>query len=508
MLRIAKTENGMVRGLPGADPRVTVFKGIPFAAPPTGENRWRAPQPCRNWEGIRDAFEFAPISVQDTPGLGTDIYCREWHVDPEIPMSEDCLYLNIWTGAGSPDEKLPVLIWYFGGAFQWGYTAEMEFDGERLARRGVIVVSVNYRLGALGFMAHPELTAEQPLTPTNFGCLDQQAGLRWVIRNIAAFGGDPEQITLAGQSAGGASVLAQINCPDNEGLFQRAAVFSGMIRSPYGEDAFIMPGSLEKAEAKGIDFLRALGVGSIAEARELDAIYIRDRYAEYAKDHPRMSFCVDGHFCPGEPVGRYLRGECIQVPLMSGNTTDEFPNMITASTEEEYRECVGEIFGEKAQRFLAFPEAGNATAQEGYAPVSGIECTVKSAFLQDERKRRCCQNYYYRFAADIPGWDHPGAFHSVDLWFFFETLGKCWRPFTGKHFDLARQMCNYWVNFIKTGDPNGEDADGSRMPQWHTYTADNPWEMVFTSEGPMPGPEKDSPFMRFLTEHLTERLTQ
>ncbi len=508
MIRIAKTENGMVRGLPSADPRVTVFKGIPFAAPPTGENRWRAPQPCQDWEGIREAYAFAPISVQDTPGLGTDIYCREWHVDPQIPMSEDCLYLNVWTGAKEPGEKLPVLIWYFGGGFQWGYTAEMEFDGERLARRGVIMVSVNYRLGALGFMAHPELTEEQPLTPANFGCLDQQAGLKWVIRNIAAFGGDPEQITLAGQSAGGASVLAQINCPDNEGLFQRAAVFSGMIRSPYEEDAFITPGSLEKAEEKGVDFLRVLGVDSIAQARELDAMYIRDKYAEYARDHLRMGLCIDGHFCPGDPMRRYLRGERIQVPLMAGNTADEFPSIITADTDEEYQELAQELFGEKARRFLEFPEARQEIGQGQRAAVSGIECSVKSAFLQDEREGRCRQNYYYRFAPDIPGWDHPGTFHSVDLWFFFETLGKCWRPFKGRHYDLARQMCNYWVNFIKTGDPNGEDADGSSMPRWDTYSAEHPWEMVFTSEGPRPGPEQDSPFKRFLMEHLTEKLTK
>ena len=135
MLRIAKTENGTVRGLPGNDPRITVFKGIPFAAPPVGENRWRAPQPCENWDGIRDAYTFAPISVQDTPGLGTDIYCREWHVDPEIPMGEDCLYLNVWTPAKKTDEKLPVLVWFFGGAFQWGYTPEMEFNGERIVSR-------------------------------------------------------------------------------------------------------------------------------------------------------------------------------------------------------------------------------------------------------------------------------------------------------------------------------------------------------------------------------------
>lgn len=177
MIRIAKTENGLVQGLPAADPRITTFKGIPFAAPPVGKNRWRSPQPAQNWEGVRKAYEFAPISMQSTPGLGTDIYCREWHVDPEIPMDEDCLYLNIWTGAKSAEERQPVLVWYFGGGLQWGYPPEMEFDGERIARRGVIVVSVNYRLNCFGFLAHPEITAEAPDAPANFGNLDQKAGL-------------------------------------------------------------------------------------------------------------------------------------------------------------------------------------------------------------------------------------------------------------------------------------------------------------------------------------------
>lgn len=221
MIRTAKTENGWVRGMEGADPRITAFKGIPFAAPPVGGNRWRAPQPCQNWEGIRDAFRFGPIAVQDTPGLGDDIYCREWHVDPDIAMDEDCLYLNVYTGAKTPAERQPVMVWIYGGALQWGYPAEMEFDGERLARRGVVVVTVNYRLNVFGFLAHPELTGQQPDAPTNFGSLDQQAGIRWVIRNIQAFGGDPDNITIAGQSAGGGSVLSQMACPRNAGLFQK-----------------------------------------------------------------------------------------------------------------------------------------------------------------------------------------------------------------------------------------------------------------------------------------------
>ena len=160
MLRKTRVENGLVNGLPGNDPRVTVYRGIPFAEAPIGENRFRAPQPCKDWEEPLDAFEFGPISYQDTPGTGDGLYDREWHVDPEIAKSEDCLYLNIWTPAKSTDEKLPVLVWYYGGGFQWGYTAEMEFNGEALAKKGIVVVSIAYRLGCFGFLAHKEITKE------------------------------------------------------------------------------------------------------------------------------------------------------------------------------------------------------------------------------------------------------------------------------------------------------------------------------------------------------------
>lgn len=455
MLRVAKTENGLVRGIEAADPRITVFRGVPFAAPPIGQNRWRAPQPCENWEGVRDASRFAPVSVQDTPGMGTDIYCREWHVDPQIPMEEDCLYLNIWTGAKSAEDKLPVLIWYFGGALQWGYPSEMEFDGERLARRGVIVVSVNYRVNVFGFLAHPQLTHEQPEAPANFGNLDQQAGLRWVIRNIEAFGGDPKNITIAGQSAGGGSVLSQMACPENKGLFQRAVIMSAMIRNPYEVKSFGKPEPLAEAEWNGQNFFDFLGVSDLEEARNLDAIYIRDKYAEYAKQFPRMMTVLDGRFCTGDPLQLFLEGKCADVDVMAGNTQDEFPGLLKQSPED--------------------------TSETG--KWNGIEYTIKSIFSERARRGYKQKQYYYKFDADIPGWDMPGTFHSVDLWFFFETLAKCWRPFKGHHYDLARQMCNYWCNFIKTGDPNGEDSDGTKMPYWETYTSEKPCEMIFAKEG-------------------------
>ena len=505
MLRTAKTENGIVKGLPAADPRITSFKGIPFAAAPVGKNRWRAPQPAENWEGVREAFEYGPISMQSTPGLGTDIYCREWHVDPEIPMSEDCLYLNIWTGAKSTDEKLPVLVWYFGGGLQWGYTPEMEFDGERIARRGVIVVSVGYRLNCFGFLAHPELTAEAPEAPTNFGNLDQKAGLEWVIRNIAAFGGDPKNITIAGQSAGGGSVLSQMACPDNVGKFQKAIVMSAMIRSPYEGQSAFAPWSLEVCEKKGQEFFEFLGVKTLEEARALDARFIRDKYDAYMWDHGMMMTVQDNKFCVGDPMKLYAEGKCVDVPVMAGNTSDEFLNSIQAGSEEELTAKVKEIFGDKAEEFLACPEA-HKTLDGNYSPVSGIMCTVKGEFIINSESEKPRNNYYYCFDPDIPGWDNPGTFHSVDLWFFFETLAKCWRPFAGRHYDLARQMCNYYSNFIKTGDPNGNDADGTPMPVWEPYTASNHAEMIFTKDGAKPQTNCESAFTKLMVERVVDCL--
>ena len=451
MLRIVKTENGLLKGIMGADPRVTAFKGVPFAAPPVGEKRWKAPHPAKNWDGVREAFEFGPISMQDTPGLGNDVYCREWHVDPDIPMSEDCLYLNIWTSAKYTEEKLPVLLWYFGGGFQWGYTAEMEFDGERLARRGVVVVTAGYRLGAFGFLSHPEITKENPMAPGNFGFLDQQAALRWVKRNIRAFGGDPEHITIAGQSAGGGSVMAQLTCGQNDKDICGAAIFSGIIRRTDQEDHPLRAISLSEAEERGKDFFAFLGVSNLEEARALDPFFLRDQYGIYVLNHPRMFPIIDGCFCKEDPIARFIHGDRAQVPVLAGNTDDEF-------------------------------------RENG---INSVEKAVKTTFLDAQAEHPESRDmFYYRFAADIPGWDHEGNFHSCDLWFFFESLGKCWRPFKGRHFDLARTMCDYFANFIKTGNPNGTGWDGTMLPAWNPYTDKDRCEMVFNSQGVLAQKEK------------------
>lgn len=448
MLRETIVENGAVRGLPGADPRVSVFKQIPFAAPPVGENRFRAPQPVEDWDGVRECFEFGPLSMQDVPQGGDGLYDREWHVDTGLKDSEDCLYLNIWTPAKSKDEKLPVLVWFFGGAFQWGYTAEMEFDGERLARRGVIVVSVNYRLNCFGFLAHPDITKEAPDAPGNFGLLDQKAGLHWVYRNIAAFGGDPNQIVIAGQSAGGASTMNQLVCEANRDIVKGAVILSGIIRLPSeGEDIF-KPIDLKEAENRGADFFKFLGVNSLGEARALSSEEIFNGYNAYVQNHPRMFPFIDGKFCKGDPVERFIDGDCADVPVIAGNTTDEF------------------VFNN----------------------INMVEDSVKSAFNDALKKNPSRKLYYYRFDTDIPGdgVDYPGNFHSVDLWFFFESLGKCHRPYEGRHYDLARQMCDYFANFIKTSNPNGTGRDQKFLPKWTPYSLNNKEEMEFLSQGAKP----------------------
>ena len=448
MLRIVNTKLGKIEGLPAADPRITSFKGIPFAKPPVGELRFHAPVPAEKWEGTLKAYNFAPISVQPTPYYNPDdLYCREWSVDKDIPMSEDCLYLNVWTPAKTADEKLPVYVWIYGGAFQTGFTAEMEFDGERIARRGIVVVTLAYRLNMFGFMCHPEITKENPAAPANFGLLDQRTALQWVKDNISAFGGDPDNITLGGQSAGGGSVLNQI-LYGTSGLFKRAVCHSGMFQMP--NNNIMTPHPLSEAEKLGEDFFAFIGVKNLAEIRKLTTEELRQKWDEYggfAKSVKTWLPVKDNIFIKSE-FFEALKNKQIQlVPMMLGFTTDEF-------------------------RF---------TPQDSTTSVNAIEVAVKLYKELTDKIPSHPDNYCYQFDVPIPGWDNPGKFHSVDLWFWFETLAKCWRPFTGKYYDVARQMCNYLCNYIKCGNPNGKDCDGTELHQWQTYSDTNSVR-IFTLE--------------------------
>ena len=479
-IREVRTENGWVRGIQAADPRITAYRGIPFAAPPVGENRWRAPQPCADWEGVKECFDFKPISMQDIPPLEEkNVNTREWSVDPDLAMSEDCLYLNVWAPAKEGTRGLPVYVWYFGGGLQVGHPSEMEFDGERIARRGVVVVTVNYRLNAFGFFAHPEITARQPDAPSNFGHLDQQAGTAWVKRNIAAFGGDPERITIGGQSAGGGSVMSQLTSPQNEGLFQRAIIESGVAANVYPtRSRFGLTPTLDEAEQEGVKFFDFLGVSSLDEARAIDEKTLMRKIREY---HSFWGTVQDGRFCVGNPMQLFLENRRIQCPVLWGRTSSEFFAAPEEDSKEAFAAMAKRVFAEDAGRYLALFDLEKVSLEEirKKAAFPSIELAIRALSAQAEKTGAGQPLYYYNFDAEIPGWDNAGTFHSVDLWFFFETLAKCWRPFVGKHYDLARQMCNYWANFISSGDPNGPDQTGVMMPRWDAYTTENNACMVF-----------------------------
>ena len=481
MLRIVETENGVIQGLAAADPRITSFRGIPFAQPPIGENRWRAPQPVKNWDGVLKAFDFGPISMQAPTVVNLEnIYCREWAVDPDLPMSEDCLYLNVWTPACKTDDNLPVFVWFFGGGLQCGHPAEMEFDGERIARRGVVVVTVNYRTNVFGFLCHPDITAEAPEAPANFGHLDQQFGLKWVKRNIKSFGGNPDNITIGGQSAGGGSVLTQINSPQNDGLFQKAIIESGIIMAAYPSSHMpVQSIMLSEAEKLGIRFFEVLGVSSLEEARKLDAVYIRDKMLKF---NGACGTVIDNKFCIDNDYKLLLKNKHRSVALLLGNTADEFCVAPRVSDLEELKSFASEQFGVDAEEYLKICQENSESFEDVLknSTVNGIEYTIR--LVAQAKANLGVENtmYYYKFAPEIPGWDNPGTFHSVDLWFFFETLAKCWRPFVGKHYDLSRQMCNYWANFIRSGNPNGKDSTGEDMPYWYPYSVEEPFGMLFS----------------------------
>lgn len=481
MIRRVRTENGWVKGLPAADPRITSYKGIPFAVPPVGENRWRAPQPCEDWEGDYLAYDFAPIPLQvHQPLDDNNIYTREWAVDPEIKMSEDCLYLNIWAPARESEAKnLPVFVWYFGGGLQVGHTAEMEFDGERIARRGIVVVTVAYRLNAFGFLCHPDITAEAPDAPGNFGFLDQQFATQWVKRNIAAFGGDPDNITIGGQSAGGMSVSAQLMDRANEGLFQRAIIQSGCIVPPYPSN-FGLSGSLEEEEEKGKKFFEELGVKTLAEARRIDEKTLHDKANEW---YGRFGEAMDGKKRLRRSQEWFLEENRVHCPVLMGCTDSEFIASPPVDSPEALEMFIRENYGEYAERILeCFKDCRTAEEIRKKGSISAILFALLAAARVNDRRETPDKFYSYVFGAEIPGWDHPGTFHSVDLWFFFETLAKCWRPFKGSHYDLARNMCDYWVNFIRTGNPNGLDSQGEQLPEWPVFTADAPEWMRFGRE--------------------------
>ena len=303
-------------------------------------------------------------------------------------------------------------------------------------------------------------------------------------------------------------MLAQLTSPQNEGLCQRAIIQSGLFAPVYPNNRKPPRGfSLQEAEQAGVEFFAYLGVSSLQEARELDAEYIRRKALEYGRFWGTV---IDGQFCTGDTFRLFLENKRLQVPVMAGHTCSEFFSRPQVQTKEELQNLAEGLFGDAAPEFLSLIDFHNSTLPEALekAAVNTMELAAHLAGRANSEAGTGLPFYYYNFAAEIPGHDNPGAFHSVDLWFFFETLAKCWRPFVGKHYDLARQMCNYWANFIKSGDPNGLDATGEAMPHWAPYTKEEPFGMLFGDRAEFsrqkPNPLIEFLINRFFLEH-TER---
>ncbi|MGI4830351.1 MAG: carboxylesterase/lipase family protein [Janthinobacterium lividum] len=477
-----QTKLGKVAGK--QDGEVRVFLGIPFAAPPVGPLRWREPMPAAKWSGIRQATTFGPHCMQAP--FFEDMIFR----DPG--PSEDCLTLNIWTPAKEKSAKLPVMVWIYGGGYQGGSSSEARQDGTVLASNGVIVVTMNYRLGIFGFFSHPALTAESPNKASgNYGLLDHTAALRWVKENIAAFGGDSSNITLFGESAGAFAVSTHMASPIDRGLFQKAIGESGGAFS--SATLGFKPGA--EADQKNAEFARKVyHVDSLDALRAIPAQELLDRATKPAKSTDLIRFApvIDGYLLPEGVAAIFAAGKQNDVPMIAGWNHDE-GGVLTKSTLESFRKSVNTTFGDNASKVLAaYPASSDA---ESIRPASDLAADSFIAYstwkwLEAQATTGKQPIYRYRFDEVVPAdpFHAPGnaAYHSGEIAYVFgsQHLLNDFRWTPGDQ-ALSKQMQQYWTNFAKTGDPNG----GS-LPKWPTYNAASAWQVMHLDAQPSAG--KDS----------------
>ena len=486
MLRTVTTKYGDISGVASGDPRITVFWGVPYAKPPVGKLRFSAPQPLEPWEGTYQADRKPPIAMQPQPGEDwTDFYTKELNpTGYEYTLSEDCLYLNIWSPAKSAEEKLPVFFYIHGGGFTAGYPFEVEFDGERVARNDVIFVTVGYRLNAFGFFSHPELRDE---CPGNQGLLDQIMALRWVRENIRAFGGDPDRVTICGQSAGGMSVASILNSPLSEGLVSGGIMMSGGgLRPPKGGVGPWL--SMEDAESYGLQLMEAVGAKNLAELREIPAgVIMRTALGRWkdGKNGPlRWRPVIDGCFFKEELRDAIISGRNLNVPIMIGCCRGENRprgGFFGAPTDlASFKKMVCDNYGDKAEELLSLCDLSSEEAfKDFYYNEIGLSAGYTGAMAYARNNARLGRKAWtFVFDHDIPG-DDAGSFHGSDMWFVFDSVGHSWRPFTGKHYDLARQVSSYWANFVKYGDPNGCDRIGDPLPEWKPFDDQDEFTICF-----------------------------
>jgi len=467
-----KTINGILQGTFNKSTGIRSFKGIPFAAPPIGDLRWKEPQPVKNWTGVRKAYHFSHMPMQKR--VFADMVFRA------DTMSEDCLYLNVWTPAKPRNEKLPVLVYFYGGGFVGGDGSESRYDGESMAKKGIVTLTISYRLGVFGFLSHPELTQESPHHASgNYGLMDQSAALRWVQKNIAAFGGDPHRVTIAGESAGSISVFAQMASPLSKNLIAGAIGESGAMIKP------TLPAILlAEGEKNGLAFAEKAGAKSLADLRAMPAAQLLDAAAKPGAF--RLAATIDGYFLPKSPAEIFEAGEQAHVPLLVGWNSAEVPYQAFTGrdmpTPENYAKKVQQQFGTDADEVMKlYPgntqeeviKSATALASDRFIVYS----TWKWADLQAKTGSKAV--YRYEFSCPRPPaiGEKPnpnntmpkpltGASHASEIEFAMGNLGGnkvyAWTP---NDYKVSATMENYFANFIKTGNPNGPG-----LPKWAPNT--------------------------------------
>ena len=474
-----KTANGMLEGV--NESGVFTFKGVPFAAPPVGNFRWREPQPVQSWSGVRKADKFGPRAMQ-LPIFGDMSFRSDG-------MNEDCLYLNVWTPAKTGNEKLPVLVYFYGGGFLAGDGSELRYDGESIARRGVVAVTVNYRVGIFGFLSHPELTKESPHHASgNYGLLDQNAALQWVQKNIGAFGGDPKRVTIAGESAGSFSVSAQMASPLSKNLIAGAIGESGSLLG------FNPVASLHDAEKAGSDFGASIKANSLAELRAMPADQLLKTTA--TAGFGRFPVCVDGYFFPKSPFEIYEKSEQAHVPLLVGwNSQEMVYQMVLGQdkpTVQSLKKAIEKLYGEKSAEVLTLYAASNDEEAEQAATDLASDrfigfSTWKWSNVHSKTGTKPVYRYLYarprpqmraemgNATAGLAGGvirdssnkapampPARGAVHSAEIEYALGNLPTNrvydWQP---EDYKVSEIMETFFANFIKTGNPNGLG-----VPQW------------------------------------------
>lgn len=454
-----RIDTGLITGTSTASGGVWVFKGIPYAAPPVGELRWKVPQPAAKWDGVRKADQFGPVCMQGRGGGGNG-----------PAPSEDCLYVNVWTGAKSANEKRPVIVWTYGGGFTGGSGSEPRYDGEQLARKGAVVVTYNYRLGIFGFLAHPELDKESDHhTSGDYAMADFATVLHWVHRNISAFGGDPNKVTIDGESAGAMLVSAMVGSPEGKGLFKRAISQSGAWMG-------IGIGKMtthEKALEAGEKVAQSLGATSLADLRAKSA-------QDLMKARAAASISIDGWYVPEDLSATFAKGKENDVDILVGSNRDEgtfFARPGAKVTMDQFESRAKQRYGDLAGNFAKVYPVSNdeeaAAAQlNGTRDEMGWLMRTWAQWQEKKGKDKAYLYFFTRVPPSPPGRASRGATHTVELSYMFDNLLPP-TPWTDEDRKLADLMSSYWVNFAATGNPNGKG-----LPEWPVYSSKADQAMV------------------------------